>query len=111
MPTFSTPDPITLNFDVAVAQIRITASSRNDTVVEVLPSNSSREVDVRVAEQTRVEFAGGRLQIKTPKQRGLGIFGKTGSVDISVQLPPARNSKALPQLPTSVAKALSDDHG
>ena len=87
MPTFSTPDPITLNFDVAVGHIRITASSRNDTVVEVLPSNSSREVDVRVAEQTRVEFAGGRLQIKTPKQRGLGIFGKTGSVDISVQLP------------------------
>lgn len=88
MPTFSTPDPpITLNFDVAVAHIRITASSRNDTVVEVLPSNSSREVDVRVAEQTRVEFAGGRLQIKTPKQRGLGIFGKAGSVDISVQLP------------------------
>ena len=88
MPTFSTPDPITLNFDVAVGHIRITASSRNDTVVEVLPSNSSREVDVRVAEQTRVEFAGGRLQIKTPKQRGSsGIFGKTGSVDISVQLP------------------------
>ena len=67
MPTFSTPDPITLNFDVAVGHIRIAASSRNDTVVEVLPSNSSREVDVRVAEQTRVEFAGGRLQIKTPK--------------------------------------------
>lgn len=111
MPTFSTPDPITLNFDVAVTQIRITASSRNDTVVEVLPSNSSREVDVRVAEQTRVEFAGGRLQIKTPKQRGLGIFGKTGSVDISVQLPSGSELEALPQLPTSVAKALSDDHG
>ncbi|KJF24556.1 hypothetical protein C7T36_12020 [Rhodococcus sp. AD45-ID] len=87
MPVFSTPDPIIASIDVTVGHIRISASDRDDTIVEVLPTNSSHDADIRVAEQTRVEFAGGRLQIKTPKQRGLGIFGKTGSVDVSVQLP------------------------
>lgn len=87
MPVFSTPDPIIASIDVTVGHIRISASDRGDTIVEVLPTNSSHDADIRVAEQTRVEFAGGRLQIKAPKQRGLGIFGKTGSVDVSVQLP------------------------
>lgn len=87
MPTFSTPDPVIASIDVAVGHIRISASDRDNTIVEVRPSNSSHEADNRVAEQTRVEFTAGRLQIKTPKQRGLGIFGKTGSVDVSVELP------------------------
>ena len=111
MPTFSTPDPITLNFDVAVGHIRITASRRNDTVVEVFPSNSAREVDVRVAEQTRVEFAGGRLQIKTPNSAASASSGRQDLWTSPFSFPPARNSKALLQLPASVAKALSDEHG
>ncbi|MCJ0905696.1 DUF4097 family beta strand repeat-containing protein [Rhodococcus sp. ARC_M6] len=87
MPTFSTPSPISVSIDLPVGNVRITASDSADTLVEVLPSNSSHEADVRVAEQTRVDFAGGRLQIKAPKQRGLGIFGKTGSIEVTIQLP------------------------
>jgi hypothetical protein len=37
------------------------------------------------AERTAVDFAAGRLVIKTPRSRGL--FGKTGTVDIVVRLP------------------------
>jgi DUF4097 and DUF4098 domain-containing protein YvlB len=34
-----------------------------------------------------VEYADGLLLVKTPKQRGLGLFGKPGSVDVTVDLP------------------------
>jgi DUF4097 and DUF4098 domain-containing protein YvlB len=87
MPTFDTPEPISVTIDLAVGDTRITASDRSDTVVQVRPSDGSREADVRAAEQTRVEYAAGRLLVKAPKQRGLGVFGKGGSVDVTIELP------------------------
>jgi DUF4097 and DUF4098 domain-containing protein YvlB len=87
MPTFSTPEPITATIDISVGDIRIIAGDRTDTVVEVLPSNSAEEADVRAAEQTRVDFAAGQLSLKGPRTRALGLFGKVGSVDVTVELP------------------------
>jgi DUF4097 and DUF4098 domain-containing protein YvlB len=87
VPTFSTPNPISLTIDLVVGDVRITASDRADTVVDVRPSNGFREPDIQAAEQARVEFSAGRLLIKAPKQRGLGLFGRTGSVDVTVELP------------------------
>ena len=57
MPTFDTPEPISATIDVAVGDVRITASDRADTVVEVRPSDASNDEDVKAAEQTRVEYA------------------------------------------------------
>src|SRR5579859_7898408 len=82
MPTFDTPEPISAVVELAVGDASITASDRTDTIVQVRPSDGSNDADVRAAEQTRVEYAAGRLLVKAPKQRGLGLFGKTGSVDL-----------------------------
>jgi len=87
VPTFSTPQPIALMIELVVGDVRITATDRTDTVVDIRPSDGSREPDINAAEQTRVEFSGGRLLIKAPKQRGFGLFGRTGSVDVTVELP------------------------
>ncbi|MGH3659520.1 MAG: DUF4097 family beta strand repeat-containing protein [Micromonosporaceae bacterium] len=87
MPTFDTPEPISVEIDLVVGDARITASDRDDTVVEVRPSDPAHEPDVRAAEQTRVEYTAGRLLVKSPKQRGLGLFAKVGSIDVTIDLP------------------------
>lgn len=87
MPTFDTPEPISVAVELGVGDARITASDRGDTVVQVRPSDDSHEPDVRAAEQTRVEYAAGRLLVKAPKQRGLGLFAKPGSIDLTIELP------------------------
>jgi DUF4097 and DUF4098 domain-containing protein YvlB len=87
MPSFDTPEPISVTIDLAVGDVRITASDRQDTAVEIRPSDGSQEADARAAEQTRVEYAAGALLVKAPKQRGLGLFGKVGSIDVTIDLP------------------------
>jgi hypothetical protein len=87
MPAFDTPEPISAAIDLVVGDARITASDRDDTVVEIRPSDSSHEPDVRAAEQTLVEYTAGRLLVKGPKQRALGLFGKVGSIDVTIGLP------------------------
>jgi hypothetical protein len=87
MPTYETPEPITATIELVVANVRLVASNRHDTVVQVHPSDLSHEADVRVAEQTRVEYSAGRLLIKAPKQRGLSLFGRTGSIDVTIECP------------------------
>jgi DUF4097 and DUF4098 domain-containing protein YvlB len=87
MPSFDTPRPITATVELSVGDLRIVAADRTDTVVEVRPSDPGAAADVRAAEQTRVEYADGRLLVKTPKQRGLGLSNKHGSVDLTLDLP------------------------
>jgi DUF4097 and DUF4098 domain-containing protein YvlB len=86
MPTFDTPEPISAAVELAVGDVRVTASDRDDTVVGIRPSDESREPDVRTAEQTRVEYTAGRLLVKAPKQRSFGL-GKVGSIDVTIELP------------------------
>jgi hypothetical protein len=82
MPTFATPGPIAATVQVAGAQVRVTASDRTDTVVRVEPINEASRSDVKVANKTRVDFAGGRLSVKTT------VAGdKFGSVAITIDLP------------------------
>jgi DUF4097 and DUF4098 domain-containing protein YvlB len=86
MPTFNTPEPISATIDLAAADVRVIATDRQDTVVEVRPSNSAHEPDVNVAEQTKVDYTAAGLLIKGPKQRSMGLR-KIGSVDVTVELP------------------------
>jgi hypothetical protein len=87
MPAFDTPEPISVTVELGVGDVRIAASDRADTVVDVRPSDEHQEPDVRAAEQTRVEYTAGRLLVMGPKQRGLGLFSKPGSVDVIIELP------------------------
>jgi hypothetical protein len=88
MPTFNTPEPISLTVEFGVGDLRIVASDRTDTTVEVRPSDPAKQADVTAAEQTRVEYAGGRLLVKAPKNwRQYTFRGGGESIDVQVELP------------------------
>ncbi len=88
MPTFDTPEPISVTVEIGVGDIRIVASDRSDTMVEVRPSDSAKKSDVTAAEQTRVEYADGRLLIKAPRGwRQYTFRGGGESIDVQVDLP------------------------
>ena len=88
MRTFDTPEPISVTIDISVGDTRIIASDRTDTVVDVRPSNDSKTSDIEAAEQTRAEYADGRLLIKTPKHwTQYTPFRRVGSIDVTIELP------------------------
>jgi Putative adhesin len=88
MPTFDTPEPISVTVELGVGDLRIVASDHTDTMVEVRPSDPTKKGDVTAAEQTRVEYAGGRLLIKAPKSwRQYSFRGGGESIDVQVELP------------------------
>jgi DUF4097 and DUF4098 domain-containing protein YvlB len=94
MPSFPTPAPVSVVLNLPVGDVRLTASERDDTVVRVQPSDSQREQDQQAAEQARVEYTDGTLEIRVPKQRGLGMFGTPGSVDVTIDLPAGSRLRA-----------------
>ena len=101
MQTFETPGPISVNVELAVGHLRIVAGTRTDTVVDVRPTNPARSSDVRAAEQTRVDFAGGRLSIRAPKGwRLLPPFGGGESIDVTIELPAGSNVRAAAAVAT-----------
>jgi hypothetical protein len=87
MPTFDTPEPISVTVEFGVGDLRIVAGDRADTTVEVRPSNADSKADVTAAEQTRVEYAGGRLLIKAPKNWKYSFRGGGESIDVQIELP------------------------
>jgi hypothetical protein len=87
IPAFATPEPITVSVELPVGDVRVVASDREDATVQVRPTDQSRAADVRSAERTRVERVPGGLLVKAPGQHGLGLLGKPGSVDVTIELP------------------------
>jgi DUF4097 and DUF4098 domain-containing protein YvlB len=87
MPTFDTPHPIAVTIELPLGDVRITASDRADTVVDVRPSDAANDADVKAAEQTSVAFADDRLLVRAPKARPLlGTRRATGSIDVAIAL-------------------------
>jgi hypothetical protein len=84
MPTFDTPHPITATVEIAAGAVRLVATDRTDTVVEVRPRDTSRPHDVRAAEQVRVDFSNGTLAVAS--NRGFS-FPRRGAVVVDVALP------------------------
>ncbi|WP_329459183.1 DUF4097 family beta strand repeat-containing protein [Streptomyces sp. NBC_01497] len=84
MPSFDTPEPISVTAHVGAGSVRLVAADRPDTVVEVRPRDPKRDKDLRAAEQTEVTCTNGVLTVRT-KERYL--FGPTGLVDVTVELP------------------------
>jgi len=88
VPAFDTPGPISLAIELAAGNVRISADERADTVVEVRPSDRTKQADVAAAEQTLVEYASGRLSIKaTGRWRAWRPFGNGGSVEVTAEVP------------------------
>src|SRR5689334_20311677 len=86
MPNFDTPEPISVTLEFGVGNVRIAASDRTDTVVEVRPSDEADESDVQAAQQIRVDYSNGVLQVTGPK-RVFDFSKKSRSVDVSIELP------------------------
>ncbi|MET8753951.1 DUF4097 family beta strand repeat-containing protein [Streptomyces sp. NPDC004667] len=84
MPSFDTPEPVSVTARVEAGSIQFTAGDRPDTVVEVRPRDPNRDLDVRTADQTEVTYTGGVLTVRTPKS---SLLGRTGTVDVTVELP------------------------
>jgi hypothetical protein len=82
MTHFASPEPITATLTTAGARVRVVASKRLDTVVQVAPINSADASDVKVAENTTVDYSAGQLSVKTTKSGD-----KNGSVAITIELP------------------------
>lgn len=86
MPSYDTPEPISVLLDVYAGYVEIVASDRTDTKVDVRPSDPSDSSDVEAAQKTRVDYSDGTLMIRGPK-RTFDFSKKTRSVDIVVELP------------------------
>jgi hypothetical protein len=98
MPTFATPQPIELAADVVMGDVRVSAGARDQTVVDVRPSDASNKEDHLAAERTRVEHADGRVLIKTPKLRAWRPGPSGGSVDVTVELPEGSSVRGSGQM-------------
>jgi DUF4097 and DUF4098 domain-containing protein YvlB len=87
MPVFDTPGPIRARVEASAATVRVRASARGDTLVEVRPANPRSSADVQAAEQTRIDFADGSLLVSTPRRPRLLLFGTGPTVEVDVTLP------------------------
>ncbi|SCG41217.1 DUF4097 and DUF4098 domain-containing protein YvlB [Micromonospora echinaurantiaca] len=86
MPNFETPQPISVTLELGVADVRVAASDRTDTVVEVRPSDEADDSDVKAAQQVRVDYTNGVLRVTGPR-RVFDFSKKTRSVDVTIELP------------------------
>ena len=82
MTVFQTPEPISVSLEFGIGDLRLVASDSTETVVEVRPTDPTKEGDVNAAKQTRVEYASGSLLVRGPKnwrQWTLGALGVVAS--------------------------------
>lgn len=88
MPTFETPGAITVDLDLGAGRVRVAASDRADTAVDVHPSPGA---DADAALRTRVQFTDGVLVVKTPRGWpsfiGPGSRARRQAVDVTIALP------------------------
>jgi DUF4097 and DUF4098 domain-containing protein YvlB len=95
MPTFDTPEPISviIDLELGIGDVRIAATDRTDTVVNVRARNTSSKSDLKAAEQTRIDYAAGQLVVETTQQHRQ-LFSRGGSVDVRLELPAGSRVRA-----------------
>ncbi|MEU8525416.1 hypothetical protein AB0C77_07415 [Streptomyces sp. NPDC048629] len=86
MQKFDTPAPVAVVLDIPTGRIRLIATDRADTVVEVLPADATKSRDVKAAQQTVVEYGDDVLRIAAAPAKNQ-LLGSVGSVVVTVQLP------------------------
>ncbi len=85
MPTFETPDPITASVEVVSGAVHVTATDREDTVVQISPRDPNRASDIRIAEAARVDFTNGTLTVSAGRR--FISLGRGGAVIVDIELP------------------------
>ncbi len=89
---FQTPQPISAKLSLLAANIRLDASARDTTIVELQPSDPDDPRDVEMVKRTEVSFEDDTLSIRSP--RSLRSFKPRGSIEVVVQLPTDSSLKA-----------------
>jgi len=84
MPIFDTPAPISVELDLGAADVRITASDRNNTVVDIHTSDAS---DAEATRPIRVDYANGVLHVTGPKIGAFDFSRRTRTVEVTVEVP------------------------
>jgi hypothetical protein len=86
MQTFDTPTPVSAVLDIPAGRIRIVATDRSDTTVEVLPADASKGRDRKAAEHTTVDHGDGVLRIGASPAKHQ-VLGPSGSIAVTIHLP------------------------
>ena len=87
MPAFDTPQAITATVDIVAGDIRLIASDRKNTVVDIGPRDPANDTDVQAAESLRVDFSDGKLTIKSSKRFQNMFTSRPGVANVTVELP------------------------
>lgn len=85
MQKFETPGPVCVVLDIPAGSIRLNATDRTDTIVEIQPTDSSKKRDTKTATQTGIDYRDGVLHITTPDANR--VLGNSGSLQITIDLP------------------------
>lgn len=64
MPTFPTPQPISVTLNLAVGDVHLVATDRTHTIVTVTPTDPTNSQDIEAAKRVLVDYAEGSLQIR-----------------------------------------------
>lgn len=83
MSLFTTPDPISVRVEAGAGSVRLSATERADTVVQVRPDDDTCDADRWAADHVRVDFRDGRLTVATPRH----ARHRAGAVQIDIELP------------------------
>jgi hypothetical protein len=94
MKTFQTPTPSTVNVEANSAQLRIVASERSDTMVDVQPSDREDRTQTELAKMTRVEQVGEQILVIAPKPSLMSRILNSPSLDITISLPTGTTVRA-----------------
>lgn len=92
MPVFPTPDPVSVRVDFPAGHLRVTASDRDDTHVEVRPGDPGSTTDVEYAQDVLIEHADGLITVKAPDRQRLR---RTPSLDVTIALPTRSNLRMI----------------
>jgi DUF4097 and DUF4098 domain-containing protein YvlB len=90
--TFDTSVPIAVVLDLYVAEVRLAASDRTDTTVEIRPGDPGKPADVKAAENTRVEYDEATRTLSVVSRKPLNRFvnfssKRPESVAVLIELP------------------------
>ncbi|MGW0483472.1 DUF4097 family beta strand repeat-containing protein [Nonomuraea sp. NPDC003214] len=81
MPTFDTPAPILATVDLHMADVRIHATDRADTVVRIRPAHHD------TSDQVEIDYSRGRLLVRSPPATFRWLLWGGESIDVEIELP------------------------
>lgn len=85
MQKFDTAGPVSVVLDIPAGRVRLIASDRSDTTVQVLPAEESKKRDVKAVQQTEVSYHDGVVRIVTADAHKM--LGGSGSLEVTVEVP------------------------